>query len=86
VVHCVEQVDVPDLDLRDLTVDPTLDPASAFSVVPAASPAGLHHPVEVAPAESHPDSRAESVPVVTVPYHSWANRGLTTMRVRFDRR
>jgi DUF1680 family protein len=86
VVHCVEQVDVTDVDLRDLTVDPTLDPASAFSVVPAASPAGLHHPVEVAPAESHPDSRAESVPVVTVPYHSWANRGLTTMRVRFDRR
>jgi len=80
VVHCVEGLDAPGTDLRELVVDPTQPPAVAFSRVAPGGSLPLHRPAGPRPgAEPAPD-------IATVPYHSWANRGLTTMRVRFPRR
>jgi len=87
VVHCVEALDHPGLDLGDLTVDPTQAPATAFSVQTGGSSTALHHPVDPSADGRSPDGRpAEPLAVVTVPYHSWANRGTTAMRMRFPRR
>lgn len=79
VVHCVEGLDAGGVDLRELVVDPHQPPASAFGRVVGSPEVALHH-------------RLESVPPVepiaglaTVPYHAWANRGPTTMRIRFPR-
>ncbi|MGZ6978205.1 MAG: beta-L-arabinofuranosidase domain-containing protein, partial [Acidimicrobiia bacterium] len=80
-VHCVEGVDLEGVDLRDLVVDTANAPADAFHVIPTTVDAMLHR-------RASPSSRP-SVPlggVPTVPYHAWANRGLTTMRYRFPRR
>src|SRR5690606_38867676 len=76
VVYCVEGVDHPDLDLRDLAVDPTAAPDRAFYQLPS-SHGGLHHRVEP---ETEPRRPASIAPV---PYCEWANRGPTTMRIRF---
>jgi DUF1680 family protein len=76
VVWCVEGLDVPDVDLRDLVVDPDRPPASAFARLVTADGAPLHAPY--APMTAHPVG-----PVPMVPYHAWANRGPTTMRIRF---
>lgn len=75
VVHCVEGIDHPDLDLRDLVVDPTQSPDHAFTLRPRA-PGPLHHPYE-------PAAGGRPVAVTVVPYCDWANRGTTTMRLRF---
>lgn len=74
-VLCVEGVDLPELDLADLVVDPTAPPGRGFWRF-TDRPGGLHHP--------HLPARLEPVDTVPLtPYSSWANRGLTTMRLRF---
>lgn len=76
VVHCVEGVDVPDVDVRDLVVDPTAPPDRAFATRPTNPTAPLHRP--------HGGSApSRAVSVRTVPYAEWANRGTSTLRVRF---
>ncbi len=78
IVHCVEGLDVPDIDLRDLVVDPSQPPAAAFGELTAPDHT-LHRPARRPPS-------VRPVPgVPTVPYHAWANRGPTTMRIRFPR-
>ncbi|MCU0271313.1 MAG: glycoside hydrolase family 127 protein [Acidimicrobiales bacterium] len=79
VVCCVEGVDVPGVDLRDLVVDPTRPPSQAFARRVDTGRDGLHHPVAEPAVEPVAGVRV-------VPYHAWANRGPTTMRVRFPRR
>jgi hypothetical protein len=82
-VYCVEGVDHPDLDLRDLVVDPTRPPAEAFGVrVAGPGAARLHHPV----AATGPEPDLPPVPVQLIAYRDWANRGATTMRLRFPTR
>jgi DUF1680 family protein len=75
VVHCVEGVDHPDVDLRDLVVDPRRGPSDGFARL-AEAPLDLHHPLgsEAAPVPVH---------VTTRPYADWANHGIGTMRLRF---
>lgn len=76
VVHCLEGIDHPGLDLRDLVVDPSCPPETAFRRRPASGP--LHRPWRGG------DSAAgEPVSVTPRPYASWAARGPTTMRTRF---
>lgn len=78
VVHCVEGLDVPGVDLRDLVVDPGRPPSEAFAVVERSGGGrGLHRP-----AGSSTPARRDLV-VATRPYAEWANRGPTTMRLRF---
>jgi uncharacterized protein len=79
VLHCVESVHNPGLDLDALVVDPTRPPSSAFCVREPRPDSSLHHPFEVPPVGRDDEPRH----VVTVPYHSWANRGPTAMRMRF---
>jgi DUF1680 family protein len=80
VVHCVEGIDVADTDLRHLVVDPARPPREAFAALTPDADPGLHHPAPGArPAPGLP------LEVPTVPYHRWANRGPTTMRIRFPR-
>lgn len=82
VVHCVEGLDHPGVSLEDLSVDPSAPPESAFLLeIAGGRPAGLHRPAGLA--GSAPPA---PVAVTTVPYHRWANRGPTTMRIRFPRR
>ncbi len=75
VVYCAEGVDHPGLDLRELAVDPAEPPERAFVRRPPAG-RGLHHPAAPPPC-------GESVRVTMRPYSDWANRGTTTMRLRF---
>ncbi len=75
-VHCIEGVDLPDVDLRDLVVaDPAAAPHQAFAVVE--QDAALYAPLR----ERGPAVRP--VEVTTTPYARWSNRGTTTMRMRF---
>ena len=80
VVCCVEGIDRPDLDVGDLVVDPGCPTATAFARAPDRDQP-LHRPVRPDPPAAEPVGE-----VALVPYHSWANRGLTTMRYRFPRR
>ena len=79
VVHCVEGRDHPGLDLHELRVDPTQPPSSAFSIQRSSHWVELHHPVDLGQ-EGLSD---RPLPVKTIPYHRWANRGPTSMRMRF---
>ncbi len=79
VVHCVEGLDAPGVDLRRIVVDPTRAPGEAFGRRTATA-RGLHHRASVEPATVDP---LPGLP--TVPYHQWANRGPTAMRYRFPR-
>jgi len=83
VVHCVEGVDLDDVDPRDLVVDPARPPADAFSVRAPSAHRPLHRPVGALPVDVEPTT---PVAVRTVPYAEWANRGTTTMRLRFPTR
>ena len=83
VVHCVEGVDLDGVDLRDLVVDPTRPPAEAFSVRAPSAHRPLLRPVGALPVDVEPTT---PVAVTTVPYAEWANRGTTTMRLRFPTR
>lgn len=76
VVHALQGVDHPDVDLRDLVVDPTQPPLAAFH---RRSPApGLHHPVD-----ARTEVSGDAVEVRPIPYADWADAGATTLRVRF---
>lgn len=79
VVYCVEGVDAPAVDLRDLVVDPSRLPATAFGRVVTDGDSNLHHRITSPIVEP-----VEGIPML--PYHAWANRGLSTMRIRFPRR
>lgn len=78
VVHCVEGVDAPGVDLRDVVVDPRLPPDEAFAVVPRGEGRVLHRPFAGGTGTEPAALRA-----TTVAYAEWANRGMTTMRLRF---
>lgn len=80
VVHCVEGVDAPGIDLRDIVVDASRGPADAFGRVVSRGDRRLHHPVDPLPVTVEP---LPALP--TVPYHAWANRGPGPMRYRFPR-
>ncbi|KAA0233136.1 MAG: Non-reducing end beta-L-arabinofuranosidase [Acidimicrobiales bacterium] len=79
VVRCVEGLDAGGVDLRDLVVDPRQAPVGAFGRVVGPSAAALHHRLGAEPPVEPVTGLA------TVPYHAWANRGPTTMRIRFPR-
>lgn len=83
VVHCLEGVDHAGVDLRDVVVDVTRPPASAFGVRTAVPVAGLHHPVALPDLMGGRDVGVEALDARPVPYADWANRGPTTMRLRF---
>ncbi|MEX3104194.1 MULTISPECIES: glycoside hydrolase family 127 protein [unclassified Streptomyces] len=86
VVYCAESTDLPgDRDVDAVQVDPsgTLEDGPGGTVVAPGS-------VTTAPGEEwpyHPLDETPSAPgsqpsgIVLVPYHSWANRGPSTMRV-----
>jgi len=79
VVHCVEGLDVDGVDLSDLAVDPLAPTGAQFRRVVRDGPPSLHH-------RAGPGTRDfETARVPTLPYHAWANRGLSTMRIRFPR-
>lgn len=79
-VYCVEGIDVPEVDLRSLHVDPSQPPETAFTVRSSWPDGALHRPA------GQPAEGAETpLSVVMRPYHSWGSRGLTTMRIRFAR-
>ncbi|HVB44297.1 MAG TPA: beta-L-arabinofuranosidase domain-containing protein [Streptosporangiaceae bacterium] len=100
VVYCVEGSSTPELDLRDLVVDPSLPPQIAFGTVvpPHATPGSdpgaepemeqgtghLPHRPLHRPAHG-PQLVAPVRGITPVPYHSWGNNGPTTMRIRFPR-
>ncbi|MBL8775193.1 MAG: glycoside hydrolase family 127 protein [Acidimicrobiales bacterium] len=78
VVHCLEGVDHAGVDLRDVVVDPAAPVADAFAVRPLAP--ALHYPLGVTGPEGAAPTPVAARPV---PYADWANRGATTMRLRF---
>ena len=78
IVYCVEGIDSPDTDLHDLFVDASQAPGVAFSKSVGDRTLDLHHPVASPELAAFED-------LMMVPYHSWANRGLSTMRIRFPR-
>ena len=75
IVHCLEGGDHGGVDLRDVVADPTRPPTEAFAVRGQAP--GLHFPVGFGAALDDPFTAHP------VPYTDWANRGVTTMRLRF---
>jgi DUF1680 family protein len=75
IVYCLEGVDHPGIDLRDLAVDPTCPPETAFYRRQPGT--ALHRPW------AEPGTSNIAVAAVPRPYASWANRGPTTMRLRF---
>ncbi|MDX2605115.1 glycoside hydrolase family 127 protein [Streptomyces caniscabiei] len=95
-VYCAESVDLPEgNDVDAVRVDTSVDPEdgpggtadTAGTVVVAGEVAGgagpserawPYEPLGHAPQEPPP---AERTGIVLVPYHSWANRGPSTMRV-----
>lgn len=79
VVHCVEGHDAPGVDLRDLIVDPEQPAPTAFRQISGPEDRTLHSRALLS-ADTKPISG-----ITTVPYHSWANREPTTMRIRFPR-
>ncbi|MEW1717944.1 beta-L-arabinofuranosidase domain-containing protein [Streptomyces sp. NPDC093109] len=88
VVYCAESVDLPDgQDVDAVRVDPSTSPQDGPAgtvLAPGAltvrnrrpDPSWPYTPPEEAPAPA--ERRSE---IVLVPYHSWANRGPSTMRV-----
>ncbi len=83
VLYCAESVDQPDVDLDLVAVAPGVTPVEAGGVVelaglvaPAPDEAGSW-PYDGA--EPRPEPRA--VTLRLTPYHSWGNRGVSTMRV-----
>jgi DUF1680 family protein len=82
-VLCVESADLPGgLDVDVVRVDPSIPPADGNGhVVVSGSLAGSHDaPWPYAPAGSR-SSRGTATEITLIPYHSWANRGPSTMRV-----
>lgn len=87
IVLCAESADLPgDLDVDAIHVDPSVPPADrdgqvvvGGSLVNASDAAWPYGPIGT----GTPDSRAAEIPLI--PYHSWANRGPSTMRVWLPR-
>jgi len=77
VVCCLEGVDHPGIDLRDLVVDVSAPPDGGFRRLPADH--RLHRPL----AGADRDTTGDPVAVTLRPYAEWANRGATTFRLRF---
>lgn len=75
VVHCLEGIDVEGIDLRDVVVDPRRSVEEAFYAQHREPGASLHRPVG--------SRRLRPIEAVPKPYCEWANRGITTMRIRF---
>lgn len=75
IVHCLDGADHPDVDLRDVVVDPDRPIADAFAL--ATAPATLHHPLRA----DRP--RVEPVALTPRPYATWGNEGPSTLRTRF---
>jgi uncharacterized protein len=90
IVYCAESVDLPDgADVGVLTVDPAVTPRDADgndgAVVVTAR---LAHPDEASwPYGDSPrvEQLSEPIEVALHPYHDWANRGPSTMRVWIPR-
>jgi DUF1680 family protein len=81
-VMCAESVDLPDgRDVDTLCVDPSVPPRDAGDTVVVAGrladPIDRHWPY----GDGDDGAAAEIVDVPLVPYHTWANRGPSTMRV-----
>ncbi|MFI1993484.1 glycoside hydrolase family 127 protein [Actinoplanes sp. NPDC020271] len=83
VVYCLESVDIPrDVPLEDLRLDPRTEPAdrdghvlAAFRATRPAAPDWPYQPL-TGPPETGPPMR-----IPLRPYHRWARRGPSTMRV-----
>lgn len=92
-VLCVESVELPEgCDVDALTVDASVPPRDAAEgggrvVVSAAltdrpsTPWPYATPATASVAEEHCEHAAERADVTLVPYHGWAGRGPSTMRV-----
>lgn len=80
VVCCLVGHDLPGVDLRLVGADPAAAPGEWFVRRPAAT-GGLHHPVSAAGERVEPIRPAPPL----VAYHAWADRGPTTMQLRFPR-
>jgi DUF1680 family protein len=88
-VLCLESVDLPDgvviEDVRlDASVPPRAEGDGAVVTVAVVAPAGAatgRPPFSEHPPSSGPDATDASFGVPLVPYHRWAERGPSTMRV-----
>ncbi|MFF0160715.1 glycoside hydrolase family 127 protein [Streptomyces sp. NPDC005263] len=90
-VYCAESVDLPDgHEVDAVRVDPSAEPedgpdgGGATVLVPGelAQPGAPHDPAwPYRPLDRATPPTAEPRTIVLGPYHSWANRGPTTMRV-----
>jgi uncharacterized protein len=82
-VLCVESVDLPDEQSVDtLRIDPASELAESDGVVTAAG--GLIESEERVwpyPSTVDPAASARNIAIPLTPYHEWANRGPSTMRV-----
>ncbi|MEU1785447.1 beta-L-arabinofuranosidase domain-containing protein [Streptomyces sparsogenes] len=92
VVYCAESVDLPDgHEVDAVRVDPSTEPQDGpdDTVVVPGELAALGEPRDAAwpyrPLSPAPAPTAERTGIVLVPYHSWANRGPSTMRVWLPR-
>jgi uncharacterized protein len=85
-VYCLESVDQPDVDLDLVRLDPVAPLAATTrddgSVAVRATGSVPTDPCDPWPyVEPVPPGPARPVELVLVPYHRWANRGPSTMRV-----
>ncbi|WP_407345425.1 glycoside hydrolase family 127 protein [Pengzhenrongella phosphoraccumulans] len=86
VVLCLESTDLPaDVSLADLRLDPSILPTDADPgavvhaiIVPGDAEGSPGAPYRTAPS---PATGTAAIDVRLVPYHSWAERGPSTMRV-----
>jgi DUF1680 family protein len=81
VVLCAESVDLPgDADVDAIRVDPSAPPVDRDGAVVV--PGALVEPESSAwPYRGGPSGTVQEAEIVLRPYHSWAERGPTTMRV-----
>ncbi|GAA2874110.1 hypothetical protein Acy02nite_32070 [Actinoplanes cyaneus] len=83
VVYCLESVDIPrDVPLEDLRLDPRIEPAdrdghvlAAFRATKPTSHDWPYQPLSASPEVGSP------MRIALRPYHRWARRGPSTMRV-----
>jgi DUF1680 family protein len=82
-VLCVESADQPGgLDVDVVRVDPSVPPADRDGhVVVSGSLAGAHDAPWPYAAAGSRSARGATTEIALIPYHSWANRGPSTMRV-----
>ncbi len=93
-LYCLEQVDNPGFDLRDLVLPPGAAPSAAFQRDLLGGVVALRSQAETVPpddawhdrlyrtASSEPQRQtSRSVEITAIPYYSWANREPGPMRV-----